>query len=291
MKKFVTIILSIALVMSLAACGKKEEKTVLSYSPGESLICIYYPQGNEVLCREEKYQLKQPDSVNASVEEVMSILAENIDNGMEYKTYMISEDGELSLEFQRTGECSDEYELLTKAAVVQTLLQINDIKNIIIEVSDQEGVSLSENRYNRNSFFFYGYDSEMELNTTTLRLYYADESGEKLTSSYYTFKNQIDISIPEQVIEELVNMGALPKGTKVENLSINSGVCYLQLSDNFKKSINGVKSEVVLYSVVNSLVSISGIDSVKLSFESGDNLYMGKYDISIPLFMNVDIVE
>lgn len=291
MKKLLTILLSIVMVLPMTACGKKEEKTVLRYSPGESQICIYYPQDNEVVCQEEKYQLKQPDSVNASVEEVMSILAEKIGYGLEYKTYMITEDGELSLEFQRTDEFSEEYELLTKAAVVQTLLQINDIKNILIDISDQEGVNISKNRYNKDSFFFYGYDTDMELNTTSLRLYYANESGEKLTSSYYTFRNEIDVSIPEQVIQKLVDNGDLPKGTKVEKLTINSGVCYLQLSEGFKKMLKGVRSELVLYSVVNSLTSIPGIDAVKLSFETGDNFYMGMHDISNPLYMNVDIVE
>lgn len=291
MKKIIAALISTTLIIALTACGSKEERKIHKYSPGQSQICIYYPGDNEIVCKEEKYQLKQPDSVNASVEEVMSILTENIIDDIEYKTYMISEKGELSLEFQQVGECNAEMLLITKAAVVKTLLQINNIRTIIIELTDMDGNIITVSEYDGDSFFFYDYSPELALNSTSIRLYYQNESGNKLTSAYYSFNNEINVSVPEQVINALVNYGYLPKDVKVEKLNINSGICYLKLNESFKKKLNGINGELLLFSLVNSLTSIPSIDAVKLSFESGDDILVGINDISKPLYMNVDIVE
>lgn len=145
------------MVALFTACGKTGEPgdtgmVVL----GENMINIYYPGNTQILKDNEPYQIKQPDSITVSVEEIMAAMSGKLkQEKIQYHTYMIDADNNVTLEFTLTGEYDKEYFLLARAAVTKTLFQLEDIKNIIIILDDDNGQVLLNESYGRDSFYYY----------------------------------------------------------------------------------------------------------------------------------------
>lgn len=68
--------------------------------------------------------------------------------------------------------------------------------------------------------------------------------------------------------------GTLPKETKLINVAVVDGSCYVNLDENFKNQNYEIQEPVVIYSIVNSLASLGNIDRVQISV-NGDT--SGKY--------------
>lgn len=138
------------------ACGKTGESGDTDTEElGENMISIYYPEGIQILKDNEPYQIKQPDSITVSVEEIMVAMSEKLEQEkIQYHTYMIDADNNVTLEFILTGEYDKEYFLLTRAAVTKTLFQLENIKSIIIILDDNGEILLKES-YGRDSFYYY----------------------------------------------------------------------------------------------------------------------------------------
>lgn len=153
-KKFV--ILIFCMMALFTACGKTgESRDTDTEELGENMISIYYPDGTQILKDDEPYQIKQPDSITVSVEEIMVAMSEKLEQEkIQYHTYMIDADNNVTLEFILTGEYDKEYFLLTRAAVTKTLFQLENIKSIIIILDDNGEILLKES-YGRDSFYYY----------------------------------------------------------------------------------------------------------------------------------------
>ncbi len=157
MKKKIRLSVILILAFLLVGCennDKEAELTVIENSDANT-ISIYYPEGSVVKEAKEKYQLKQPDSVSASVEEVMAVMAGNFGETVQYHTYMLDVDNNVSLDFFVNDELSKEYKLLTKASIAETLFQINGINSIKIKFMDQDGNTIEDGLYLPESFYFY----------------------------------------------------------------------------------------------------------------------------------------
>lgn len=157
MKNKKIFILLFCMMALLSACGKTgESEDTGTEVLGENMINIYYPENTQILKDKEPYQIKQPDSITVSVEEIMAAMSGKLEQEkIQYHTYMIDADNNVTLEFTLTGEYDKEYFLLVRAAVTKTLFQLEDIKNIIIILDDDNGQALLNESYGRDSFYYY----------------------------------------------------------------------------------------------------------------------------------------
>lgn len=139
------------------ACGKTGEPEVAGTEElGENMISIYYPENTQILKDKEPYQIKQPDSITVSVEEIMAAMSGKLEQEkIQYHTYMIDADNNVTLEFTLTGEYDKEYFLLARAAVTKTLFQLEEIKSVIIILDDDNGQVMLNESYGRDSFYYY----------------------------------------------------------------------------------------------------------------------------------------
>lgn len=291
MKRSTGIILAICIMILCTACGDNQKQVQVSSGSNESLVNIYYPGEKEVLTAEEQYQIKLPDSVSSSVEEVMTALMQNIDQKLVYHTYMLDVDNNLSLEFEADGEMTQEEMILTDASICQTLFQIDGINNITIKILNIEGKTIRENLYMRDSFYFYEYD-EASMNERKIMLYYANKTGDGLVSTEVSVVDEANVSMEEKIVQLLVSRGCLPQKTVVNSVGFSSGICYLDLNRQFMGSVSGVKGETALYGLVNSIVSLPDVDKVQLLVEGEIiHLYRGVSGVDEPLQFNDSILE
>ena len=100
--------------------------------------------------------------------------------------------------------------------------------------------------------------------------------------------------IMEQLLEGPQTEGAksaIPAGTKLINVSVVDGVCYVSLDENFKNQDYQVNEAVVIYSIVDSLTELSTISKVQISV-NGDTsgTYRDNFKLSDMYDRNLDYV-
>ena len=67
-------------------------------------------------------------------------------------------------------------------------------------------------------------------------------------------------------------------------MTSEEGICYVNLDEAFLENIYGVKPEVVVYSLVNSIIDGSEADQVQISVNGESQImYMDTVDLSKPL--------
>lgn len=200
------------------------------------------------------------------------------------------EEGLLSLNFSSGYLTMDrEREILVRAGMVRLFSQIQGVKKIQFFVEDQplrnaEGIeigSLTAGRFVENS--------GKEINSymrTTMVLYFTDSSGTKLVPEERNVYYNSNVPIEKVVVEQLVkgpknmeNRATLPSELNILSVTIQEGICYVNLDDSFKNlleiSSSVLDPELAVYSIVNSLAEVCGVNKVQISVGGTTNITIG----------------
>lgn len=302
--KFISIFLVISLSLGgvfFTGCGQKEAEAY-SYS-------VYYLTKDKDGIQPQPYE---PESLDTEglVKELLSALSTDsgsveyvkaIPTGIMVEKYQI-DGGTLSLAF------SDEYstmdpmtEVLCRAAVVETLIQIPEIMRVGFLVGD---VPLTDTKGNVVGFM--NEDSFVQnpgrqinaIQETILTLYFSNEEGDGLVPEVQHVHFSSNISMEKLVVERLLEgplgtglKSAIPAGTLLLSVSAVDGVCYVNFDETFRNQDYEVQEAVVIYSIVDSLTELEGIDRVQIEI-NGDTsgVYRDRFPLSTLYERNEDII-
>lgn len=174
-------------------------------------------------------------------------------------------------------------EILCRAALARTLTQAPEVRYINIVTGeqpllDEEGQPVG---MLAGSDFI---DSISDVNTyekTSLTLYFTDEKGERLYPETREVVHNMNTSMAQLVIEELISgpeafrlCPTIPANTGLLNVSVNDNVCYVNFDDNFLSGSGSlsVSDYIPIYSIVNSLVENAGINKVQIAVNGSVNV-------------------
>ena len=155
-------------------------------------------------------------------------------------------------------------EKLMRAAIVQSLLQIDGIDAVSVRV---EGEPLKDDEGNEVGLMN-GDDivdttgsSLSSYQSDTLKLYFADQNGSKLV------KQEVDVHYSSNVLKEKLIVEKLMQGPSEEgayptinpaanllSVTTKDGICYVNFDSTFLISAYDVLPEITIYSIVDSLV-------------------------------------
>ncbi len=116
-------------------------------------------------------------------------------------------------------------------------------------------------------------DTDTNPSARRLRLYFADESGERLESEYHSLTLAEDAAADRYVMEELLRgpysprlTSAVPQGTRLLSCATADGACTVDLSAEFyeNRPDTALGARLAVYSIVNSLTALPQVDSVTL---------------------------
>lgn len=119
-------------------------------------------------------------------------------------------------------------------------------------------------------------DTDTDPYVRQLRLYFADSQGRYLESEYHSLTLEEEASAERYVMEELLRgpnsaelQSAIPAGTRLLSCATEDGVCTVDLSGEFyeNRPRTALGERLAIYSLVNSLTALSGVDSVLLTVE------------------------
>ena len=213
------------------------------------------------------------------------------------------ENGTITLSFDdHYKEQSPIEEVLTRAAIVRTLTQINGIDYVTMQVRGEPVTDSLGNVVGAMSADMFIDNAGNEINAyeqVKLRLYFANESGDKLIETSRKGVYSSNISMEKLIVEQLIKgpngEGIYPTinpATKVIGVTVKDGTCYVNLDENFLKPTTEVSAEVAIYSITNSLVELSNVNKVQISINGKTN-YMFFESISLEKSFerNLDLVE
>lgn len=276
-KRFVLSVLAALCALFLAACGREQPV-------GENVYQVYYVSNSGTKVEMRGCEIKG-ESYEERLEELLELLAANPDK-LEYKAPLsygfqiqkISLDGsrmqiDMDAAYKKLPPIT---EVLVRAAIVRTLTQLPEVEHIEFTVEgnqlyDANGVRVGW----MNSTQFIDNDGN-EINNYELariKLYFANEDGTKLIAAYREKHYSTNTSKERFIVEELIAgpsgqvKGLYPTinaGTKIVSVMTKDNICYVNLDESFLTVVNNVPTEVAVYSIVNSLIELSGINKVQI---------------------------
>lgn len=291
MKRVLSSLLIFAGIMFLTSCSWPEAD-----SQG---IELYYPveNGSGVARGSLGTEVLEYDQPDITLEFVIENLLSGPKNGTGLYSPFI--DGLRLIEWDLTagtatlmfsgeyGELKDLNATLVSACITLTLLQFDNITGIAIT---WEGRDESIGVFTEDSFDFN--ERQGSSSERLITLYYLAEGGRFISADTQTLVIDESGSVERFVIEELIRgpknpgMEALfPENTELINISTDKRICYVDLSSAFyeKRPDDPIRERLLIYSIVNSLTEISGIEAVQFLVE-GEALSRYSYmDISVPL--------
>ncbi len=297
MKKFLSLLISLILVLGLFSGCASSSGT--SDELADGYINIYYMDvwGSGILA--EAHELTSEYTIT-QVEEAIELLSSvpetvgyrlTIPEGVEV-TDITLDDDILTLNFnQDYQELSGYNEVLIRAAIVKTLLQISGINGVIFYVANEPLTDSSSSvigTMTAESFIDdYGEETE-SLASTTLTLYYATADGQALIEKSISIYYNSNIARERLVIENLISgcddddaLSPIPSGTKLISITVTDGVCYVNFDSSFISADSGIASDVILYSIVDSLTEIETINKVQILVEGSAVMPTGGFDFEL----------
>ena len=300
-KCLICLVLSIVLV--LTGCGGQKEKeeqakTYVYYlnSDGDKIEAVDYviPSGSK------------KEQVKILLKQLQKNPGEGMQTALPRSVVLRStkfEENQLTLSFnEKYKEMDRSREILARAAIVRTLLQVMDIDFVSFFVGEAPLKDYKGNFVGAMSMDSFVENVGQKINSIseqTGTLYYASKNGKKLVPVDKTFYILANESSEKTIIKQLMESGkageyksAIPKGTKLISVSTVDGVCFVVFDEAFMEQDYSVKEDVVIYSIVNSLCEMKTINKVQISVkgESG-KVYREKFSLDDTYERNLDLVE
>ncbi len=138
---------------------------------------------------------------------------------------------------------------------------------------------------------------EVEAKNVDVTLYYADSEASKLCPEVRRFSLS-EASDPKAILQELFKgtekeglVNTIPPETVVNSCSTQDGVCTVDLSADFVSKRGTAYEQMSIYSVVNTLCLLDGIDEVQFLIDGEKQMIFGNYIFDEPFTADQTITE
>ncbi len=291
----------------LAGCGRNGDNEAKEYT-------VYYVDNEENKVSGQSVEIEGEDTQEILQALFARLAAQPEDAGyksaipenVELESYAY-EDYQLILNFSGNySTMSPTREVLTRAAIVRTLCQVNGVNYVAFNVGGEALVNVSGIPVGYMTADQFVDNEGNEINAyekVSLTLYYADRSGTNLEAHLVDRVYNSNISMDRLIVEELIagpedgdgaenGFATLSPETKIVSVTTRDNTCYVNLDEGFLNLPGNITPEVAIYSIVNSLVELSGVNKVQISVNgSTDLIYMETIPLSQVFERNLEIMR
>lgn len=294
----------LAYTLFLAGCGESEAMQE------ESTVSVYYINKAETKITPVACAL-EAENVQEQIEEVLEALKDNpVElslrtpvNGYSVLSWELVDTQlflDLSEEYKRISPTT---EVLIRAALVRTMTQLQGIDYVALTVNGEaltDSLGVTVGPMTADMFIDNAGDEINAYEKVKLKLYFASEGGDRLVESSLNWVYSSNISMEKLVVERLIAGpvegmdGAYPvinPATKVLSATVKDGTCYVNLDDGFLTQMYNVTGDVVVYSIVDSLVELPNVNKVQIAVNGETSLvYRENFPLSTVYDRNLDLV-
>ena len=306
MKKFrrvLSLILITIMAISLFGCG--EDKT--EETSGMSVYFINRA-GDELTT--EEYRVKS-DNTNNQITDLLDALSKDGDSKEDKaaipENVIVNgfklENGIITVDFNSEyNQLKNQREVMCRAAVVLTLIQINAVDGIAFTVEDKPYEKVSGTKLgvmDASSFVSMLRGGDDQFAKADFMLYFGNEEGSKLKRYELKDANYGNRTKEEFIVEKLISgpdkdgyTPTLSKNVKLKSVSSSNNICYVDFDESFLREHSAVLDDVCIYSIVNSLCELNDVHEVQITVnKESDIVYHKKVSLREPLIRNLDLVE
>lgn len=308
MRKKIGYIAILLCCLILSACSEtphKKKSQVYTYhvdKDGQKVVGeVYTPKSNN---RDELIQefidILRKDPVNDKYRRT-------IPSNVLISDWQVTDDHTLILIFNQSyTEMKGLDELLSRAAIVKTLCQVEGVDYVEFFIGEQPLINSDGNSVGamKESSFI---DTSKDFNyiqDQKIILYFSNQSGNRLESvSNIVVKYDGSVPMERLVLNQLIKgpevikgltqnvKATIPKGTEYNKITTSNGICTIDFNSAFLKKMDGVEDDVILYSIVNSLVELSTVNKVVFMIDGKSESQFRKIaNFDQPFERNFDIV-
>lgn len=203
----------------------------------------------------------------------------------------ISDEGYVKIDFDMSyNSLATIKETLCRAAIVKTLCQIEGVKGVEFTIDGAVYKNSKGEEYgvmSDETFVDFSVDKSAYNQTLSVSLYFADKSGKKLVKLPVNVTFNGSVPIETLVVQQLIKgpevisgveqeiQATIPDTSVINQITVREQICYIDFSEDFLTALPGIGREAALYSVVNSLVDLPGINKVQFSIDGKVMRYFG----------------
>ena len=250
--------------------------------------------------------------VNSQVEELLKVLQTAVSGtkscvppmgGVELKGFSVDNNSvvlDFGKDYLDLGKCE---EISVRAAIVKTLTQLKGVETVFFSVNGDiltfSGNINSTGGMKAETFADISANSLSNFKEAKLVLYFASEDGSELVREERSLYYRSAMSPERVVIDQLIagpsesfSRKVMANGTKLLDISVKEGTCYVNFDATFSKGAPLVSPEVTIYAIVNSLAELSNISKVQISIEADSNVkYMETISLNQAYGRNLDLLK
>lgn len=302
MKKLLQTVGLLLICLGLTAC-LEESQEVLGFQvyftneAGDQLVEKSYTpkaEGGEILVRELLNYLKKPESPFVSA----------IPDKVEVSRFTLSE-AHLTLDFNSSYQEMDAVEeVLLRAAVVQTLVQVPEVEDVRFTVGGEALADVTGGEIgfmNQETFIDTKGEGINSYQYAALPLYLADASGQKLVREMRNVHYSSNNSLEKVVIEELIRgplnenlTPVLPSDTRLLTASVRGSTCTLNFDKAFGQAPAGsnATAEAAIYAIVNSICEVCDVSRVEIQVDGSTGfVYRDQVSLDQKFKRNEELIE
>ncbi|MDF2906367.1 MAG: hypothetical protein K0R34_1688 [Herbinix sp.] len=271
MKRISALLIVLFIIIGLAACDNKDNT-----SDQGTEVSVYYINSKTSALVSEPYQMISKDR-DEQIKELLYMLKLNPENLLyksaftdivTVKEFTFNEDSSLTINFESNyNQLSGINEVLCRAAVVKTITQIPEVEYIQFAVNGQPLVDSNENLVGIMTKEDFIDNTGTE---TKVKLYFTNETGDALveyvTDITYTGTGSLEELVLEELMKGPSQIGmypTIPEGADLLQVEMKEGVCYVDFNNKFMEKLPKLKDEIVIYSVVNTLIELPYVSKVQ----------------------------
>ena len=288
----------------ICGCGQKEK----NQTPEDGTYRIYYLNSTRTKLASVEYKTETTDQETLIGELAGQILAapDNPDYqaALGEKVILLDirkEENVLYLNFNKDYTAmKPTREILCRAALAKTFTQVAGIDYISINCDgqpllDQQGNPVGA--FSASDFV----ESISDVNSferVELKLYFANEKKDLLVPETREVIHNVNTSLERLVVEQLIAGSqtgaspALPKDTRILNVSLTDNICYVNLDSTFLNGEVEAADYIPVYALVNSLTELQTVNKVQITVNGSANVaYRNVISLAAPLEREEKYVE
>ncbi len=246
------------------------------------------------------------EALKNPVHNYVSILPQGLD--ITYEVVQNEENGAESVILHVVGD----YESLTpnvenvfRVGLMKSMIRIPEVYSVELwaRCANEEG-TLQEERVSylvQDTVIVNEADENFFRDTVEVTLYFLNEDSTQLVEETRTATVLMSERLEEKVLAMLIDgpqeeghRTSIPEGTKINEVMVQNGVCYVDLNEAFvRNQVAGEEMEyLTIYSIVNSLTRIYGVDSVQFLIDGQQReFYKSSVRINTPLSYNEEMIQ
>ena len=291
MKKYMCWLLLLLMAAGLLGCGSgsvREENGGVEGDTEPDQIELYYINADEDGFEKVEYELENTDDpLKASYEVVSQLSGTENDYTSSYRpaiadgvavNSIVLDNGEETVDLgagYRQLDASEE--ILLRAAVVRSLVQIRGVDSVVFTVNGDSLLGSDDNpvgAMTADTFILEENVADLYDESEKVTLYYANMDGDGLVEYRTELETKDNLPMETRALFALMHVPAkleaqspLPADLVINQTQIHNGVCYVDLSGDIENVLPGVEERVMVYAMVNTVTSLGNASSVQFTVE------------------------